>query len=113
MVHKDSWRNPDFLDWINEKKEASSEANDLYNDLLVQRHESLKKAGGSKFGLSSFTNQFALKDTDSAMDNLIEKKEKESDEILHKLVDKYGKEYLESLSPKELYQEYKQFSKSV
>jgi hypothetical protein len=35
LVSKDSWRDSHFMDWISERKDADSETNALYNDLLV------------------------------------------------------------------------------
>lgn len=95
----DAVRDKEFMDWFLAPKEADSETNDDFNDLVCRRHELRKGMGGQPINKS---------DDFSPEENQLPKGNE--DAVLRQLLDTHGKEHLEKLTPQELYAQYKAIS---
>lgn len=96
----DAVRDKEFMDWfLAVKAEHSSETNDAFNDLICRRHELRRGLGGVPVSVNDEYLPDDLK--------LLEGRE---DAVLRQLVDMHGKEYVESLSPQELFAQCKAIS---
>ena len=104
----DSVRDSNYLDFLLEEKDEDSATNEDYFDLLEKRAERIRNLPapdtqkrllkGSTYGAAESDNNIA---------DLIEKNSEEVDAKLRQMQDHYGKEKLDSLSPKELFQLFK------
>jgi len=95
----DAVRDKEFMDWFLAVKEEDSETNDAFNDLICRRHELRRGLGGVPVSVNDDYSPEDLK--------LLEGRE---DAVLRQLVEIHGKEYVESLSPQELFAQCKAIS---
>lgn len=108
----DAYRNKVYLDWILSDKSEEETLVDDYQDLIHQLHSKNSKNGliSTLDLLSAKAKANIIADQDKVIAAQIKLNNNDVDDNLRKLQEKFGAEYLKSLSDKELYNLYKKFA---
>lgn len=108
----DAYRNKVYLDWILSDKSEEETLVDDYQDLIHQLHSKNSKNGliSTLDLLSAKAEANIIADQDKVIAAQIKLNSNDVDDNLRKLQEKFGAEYLKSLSDKELYNLYKKFA---
>jgi hypothetical protein len=108
----DAYRDKVYMDWILADKTGEESLVGDYQDLMHKQFEQLSKKGsiGALDLLVAKSEANLLSDQDAILDAQLRLNDKEVDDNLKKLADRYGAEHLKNLSDNELYALYKKNS---
>lgn len=111
-VPADAYRDKQYLDWLLTDKSGESTLASDYNDLLYQQFEFFSK-NGRLSGLNLLVAKLNVNnhlDTDVYVDYQLKNQDQQVESNLRVLQERYGKDYLQSLTDQEFYALYKKLN---
>jgi hypothetical protein len=108
----DAWKDLNVLDWVlsikNQTNDSTeSEFNDLMHCSFVKKQET---GGLSSFELMKINSNYDKINSGTAVDKTIENGDASLDKNLKEMVEFYGRENLNKMSPGDFYVQYKKFA---
>ena len=113
-VPADAYRDKSTMEWIYAVKDSSAETDELFNDLVAQRHRLAGETGGLT-GLRKLVVEqtgYANIGDESEITNFLASEPEAADATLIEMTHVFGQEKLDKMSSQEFYRLYRDFSLS-
>lgn len=111
-VPGDAFRDKNTMEWIFAHKQPGSETDDLFNDLVQERHEKIAATGGltGQKMLNALGTGYSNVGAEDEVNQQIKNAEEVTEDVLVAMQERYGSETLENMKPAEFYRLYKSFT---
>ena len=113
-VPADAYRDKTTMEWVYAVKDSSCETDDLFNDLVADRHQQLGSTSGLKGLRKLIVEQtgYANVGNEHEITSFLQTDPSDADDTLVEMTHVFGQEKLDKMSSSEFYRLYRDFSMS-